>query len=138
MQAWKKITAETLIMMKRDPGVTQQILIPDLITVTSQSVKVRICIQIFTPFWKMCSRLWSYSHTFNFNWWFVPNLRLVQFLVKLVKFFNSNHKDIKRLPKQLYKWFLLRQKNGIKICSYILILELNQMMVTNAKVNKTW
>lgn len=44
-QGWRKITAEILIMMKKDPGVTQQILIPDLITVTSQNVKVRIHIK---------------------------------------------------------------------------------------------
>lgn len=41
-QDWRKTTAEILTGMKRDPGVTQQILIPDLTTVTSLSVKVRI------------------------------------------------------------------------------------------------
>lgn len=41
MQDWRKTTAEILMQMKRDPGVTQQILIPDLTTVTSLSVKVR-------------------------------------------------------------------------------------------------
>ena len=41
MQGWMKTTAEILMGMKVDPGVTQQILQPDLITVTSQSVKVR-------------------------------------------------------------------------------------------------
>lgn len=43
MQDWKKITAETLMQMKVDPGVTQQILLRDLITVPSQSVRTRLC-----------------------------------------------------------------------------------------------
>jgi len=41
MQDWKKTTAEILMGMQMDPGVTQQILLPDLITVTSQSVRAR-------------------------------------------------------------------------------------------------
>lgn len=43
MQGWMKTTAEILMEMKMDPGVTQQILLPDLITVTSQSVRAKSC-----------------------------------------------------------------------------------------------
>lgn len=41
MQGWRKTTAEILTGMKVDPGVTQQILLRDLITVPSLSVRTR-------------------------------------------------------------------------------------------------
>lgn len=47
-QDWRKTIAEILTGMKRDPGVTQQILTPDSTTVTSLSVKVSM--HILTSF----------------------------------------------------------------------------------------
>ncbi|XP_027652786.2 plasminogen-like isoform X4 [Falco peregrinus] len=55
MQGWKKTTAEILMGMNVDPGVTQQILLPDLITVTSQSVRARSCTLEKNLQWNACS-----------------------------------------------------------------------------------
>ncbi|XP_040453260.1 plasminogen-like isoform X2 [Falco naumanni] len=55
MQGWKKTTAEILMGMNVDPGVTQQILLPDLITVTSQSVRARSRTLEKNLQWNACS-----------------------------------------------------------------------------------